>query len=276
MIKKGWLSRCIFQSLESATKFIGQIICQNKKNVFGRVLSRLIDALFRASQNHNYDLVTNGEVWLIKKIKGLKIRTIFDVGANQGSWATIAFREFSSASIYAFEPIPKTFQILKKNFGGKKNLNCFNFGLSDKTEDLSFHIASASHELSSAVKIIVSDSSHTETCKVIDAYSFCQENQIDEIDFLKVDVEGMEHRVFYGFREMFKKKKIKIIQFEYGLVNIETGFLLKHFYDFFESYGYEVGKLYPTFVDFKNYDYRDENFVGPNYIAILPEFKSIL
>jgi hypothetical protein len=43
---------------------------------------------------------------------------------------------------------------------------------------------------------------------------------------------------------------------------------LKDFYEFLEAYGYLIGKLYPYGVHFKNYSYDDEDFKGPNFIAV--------
>ena len=42
-----------------------------------------------------------------------------------------------------------------------------------------------------------------------------------------------------------------------------THFLLYDFYEFFETRGYVVGKIYPNYVDFRAYDLNDEDFLGP-------------
>jgi hypothetical protein len=40
--------------------------------------------------------------------------------------------------------------------------------------------------------------------------------------------------------------------------------------------GYVVGKLYPNHVEFKDYALDDENFFGPNYIAVKSSEKEII
>jgi hypothetical protein len=55
-----------------------------------------------------------------------------------------------------------------------------------------------------------------------------------------------------------------------------TKFLLKDFYDLFESRGYRLGKLYPDFVGFQKYRFEDEDFRGPNYVAASPEVAALL
>ena len=105
---------------------------------------------------------------------------------------------------------------------------------------------------------------------------FCAEKGIDNIDFLKIDVEGYEHKVLKGFEGILKRGGIKVIQFEYGYVNIDTHFLLKDFYDYLQSFGMKLGKIYPSYVDFREYEYKDEDFYGPNYLAVHQSCKSII
>lgn len=95
-----------------------------------------------------------------------------------------------------------------------------------------------------------------------------RDNGIERIDLLKIDVEDAEHLVLEGFGEALGTK-IDAIQFEYGRVNIITHFLLRDFYQILEARNYLVGKLFSNHVDFRSYDLTDEDFVGPNYVAVL-------
>ena len=104
-------------------------------------------------------------------------------------------------------------------------------------------------------------------CEVTSGDAFCAARGIAAVDFLKVDVEGAEHLVFEGFAGALQERRIRFIQFEYGRVNILTGFLLKNFYELFARHGYVVGKIYPDYVDVREYDLGDEDFLGPNYLA---------
>jgi hypothetical protein len=66
---------------------------------------------------------------------------------------------------------------------------------------------------------------------------------------------------------MFTRRAIELAQFEYGRVSIVNGFLLKDFHAFFRERGYSVGKIFPNYVDFRDYNLADEDFIGPNYLA---------
>jgi hypothetical protein len=55
------------------------------------------------------------------------------------------------------------------------------------------------------------------------------ERGIDQIDILKIDVEGAENRVLKGFCARFSDRRITLIQFMYGHRNIFSHFLLLNF-----------------------------------------------
>jgi hypothetical protein len=59
-----------------------------------------------------------------------------------------------------------------------------------------------------------------------------------------------------------------MVQFEYGYINIATRILLIDYYEFFTKHGYIVGKLYPNKVEFRDYAFKHEDFIGPNFIAV--------
>ena len=59
---------------------------------------------------------------------------------------------------------------------------------------------------------------------------------------------------------------------------VDTRFRLK---DFFTLLGgqFEIGKIYPTYVDFGDYDWRSEDFRFANYLCISrdhPELRRLL
>ena len=85
-----------------------------------------------------------------------------------------------------------------------------------------------------------------------------------------------EELVLKGFSNALANGMIDVIQFEYGKVNILTRFLLRDIYEMLEGYGYTVGKLYPNYVEFRHYTLDDENFFGPNYVAILKDRRELV
>jgi Methyltransferase FkbM domain len=104
-------------------------------------------------------------------------------------------------------------------------------------------------------------------CPVMRGDDFLTREGIRQVDFLKLDVEGAEHLALQGLEAALRQQRIRLVQFEYGRVNVLTHFLLRDFYQLFSQYGYAVGKIYPDYVDFRDYDLIDEDFLGPNYLA---------
>ena len=99
---------------------------------------------------------------------------------------------------------------------------------------------------------------------------------IENIDLLKIDVEGAEPSVLSGFGDGIHPNKTPVVQFEYGRVNIENKFLLRDSYIYFRERGYLVGKLLQEGVRTREYSAWDEDFLGPNYVAIRPDLAPLL
>src|SRR5438132_1013505 len=74
-----------------------------------------------------------------------EINTIFDVGANQGQFATTAIYYYPDATIYSFEPLPDTFNKLKRNTRKNKNIFHYNFALGNSEGSMEFYSNKYSH-----------------------------------------------------------------------------------------------------------------------------------
>lgn len=144
---------------------------------------------------------------LIKDMADVKsAKVVVDVGANVGFFSMLCRELYPKASIYAFEPIPKTFSCLKKNFKDDKNTEVFNLALSDHrgsgkmtfSEDNSA-VSSLSEEGSVDVEITTLD-------------YFLKDKKVDRVDILKIDTEGFENFVLKGGQESLKKVKYIIME----------------------------------------------------------------
>lgn len=56
-----------------------------------------------------------------------------------------------------------------------------------------------------------------ETVNVKTVDNFCMNENIDEIDFLKIDTEGADLEVLHGAAQMLKTQSVKLIQTEVGI-----------------------------------------------------------
>jgi FkbM family methyltransferase len=144
----------------------------------------------------------------------------FDVGANIGLF-TCLLAAAGVNRIHAFEPVPETFCRLKANVldNGvldRCELNCLAVG--KQAELVTFQVEANSPATNKLAPNGggISNSSIRSLQHIaatsLDAY--CSTFQIDCIDFLKVDVEGMEPLVLAGARRMFAEKRIKSVLIE--------------------------------------------------------------
>jgi len=241
---------------------------RNCRNILFKVIVAIGESVKKIYENRNYNCETNGEEFLLQKFVGKNIRVIFDVGANIGSWTNLCTKYHPNANIYSFEPIPETYKALEIIGRTNDKIHTYNIGLGSENKNVEFKFYQESHELCSQFSFKHGEASKTISVTLKAGDSFMLESKIEVIDFLKIDTEGADLDVLKGFIETLKNKKIRIIQFEYGQINIVSKNLLYDFYQFLESHGYVVGKIYPKFVSFKKYKYSMEDFLGPNYLAV--------
>jgi FkbM family methyltransferase len=238
-----------------------------RRNPFFKILADLSRQYLKWYGNSSYKPDRNGERWLLDRLRGERFTTILDVGANVGKWAILAAERFPAASVHALEIVPATYDLLRAATGAYRQIHPVSLGLSDRTGQLQirYHPSASAHATFTAYPHTWK--AETIDCDVSSGDAFLAAHGIAEVDFLKVDVEGAEHLVFRGFEQALAGRRIRFVQFEYGYVNILSGFLLKNFYDLFAGHGYVVGKIYPDGVDVRDYRLTDEDFLGPNYLA---------
>lgn len=124
---------------------------------------------------------------------------IFDIGANVGWYSFLFSANDPSSTIFSFEPIPKTFDNLKKNFKLNKplNISIFDYGLSNQNTDLNFYYYPEGSGNASSVNVSERENIITITSKV-KRLDDCIEALTPSLDFIKCDVEGAELLVFQG------------------------------------------------------------------------------
>jgi len=177
---------------------------------------------------------------------------VFDVGANVGGYANDVMRLVPGCEIHCFEPVPDTFDELKRHLDGRPLVILNNFGLSFKEGNAQI---SASTDRSGSGR----DSLHPTprpdgeplagleqiniTLSTIDEYVASQ--GIARIDFLKIDVEGHELSVLRGASRSLSSGVIQAVQFEYGASFISAGSSLGEVYSILTAANFEVFRLLP-------------------------------
>lgn len=153
----------------------------------------------------------------------MPVNTVFDVGANIGQTAIKFYDYFDEAKIYSFEPVTSTFEILNNKTRPFDRISSYNVALGDQVEQLEINLFESNASVLNSLKkeAMNSDSSTKQVVQVTTGDIFCKQNNINQIDLLKIDTEGYEINVLKGFSNMMGQSKIKAIYCEVGL-NVEN------------------------------------------------------
>ena len=251
----------------------------NSHSLVVRLIAKLGISVNRFYENRNHDASCNGELNLLKRLSQLNPKVIFDVGANLGEYALLATNHCKEATIYSFEPVSKTFAILQQHLkeNASQNIVQLNKGFYRENKKLEINIyPSPAHASLHVIKGLAYSVQAREEIELIAGDDFIRDNGFTKIDFIKMDIEGAEMDALIGLKSAFDKKIVRLIQFEYGYINVTTKNLLTDYYDFFKSYDYIVGKIYPKYVDFREYSFYHEDFIGPNFVAVHKYDKELI
>jgi FkbH-like protein/FkbM family methyltransferase len=167
---------------------------------------------------------------------GIRLRdraTVVDIGANIGLFSLFVMSHCPNPTIYAFEPAPVLYDLLKANCAAYgSNVRALNVGVSDrpKTATFTFYEKSsvfsgfysdeaddreaiqavvrnmlsrvfvAGDSVESYVKELTADRLRrsTQECRLTSVSDIIRENRIDRIDLLKIDAEKSELDIIKG------------------------------------------------------------------------------
>jgi len=151
-------------------------------------------------------------------LKHHDIRTILDIGANDGYWATDIRALLPEAQIYAFEPLRDCFEKLGSKFKNDKNFKSFNFALGDtdgttEIERSSFHPSSSILTMAQLHKDLYPKSAKITHEQIeIKRLDSITDLEIDLGLLVKMDVQGFEDKVISGGRSVLSKADVIIIE----------------------------------------------------------------
>ncbi len=209
----------------------------------------------------------HGETWIQNRFNN-QFNTIFDVGCNIGEWTNMTRQYQPNADIHMFEVMPDTYRKMLSNIELDNKMIPNSFGLSDSAGPIPMKYKTSYDALSTSILDLRLDDSEIRTGLTMTGDQYVDSRQIEQIDYLKIDTEGAEGKVFKGFENTLKAGKVKVIQFEYSFICVLTKWMLIDSYKFLEPLGFKLGRLKKDRIEFHDYTLTDENFIGPDYIAV--------
>lgn len=197
--------------------------------------------------------------------------TVLDIGAWSGVFSLYAAK--TAQKVYAIDPDPICYQELNKNISInldiKNKIQTFNIGLSHKNEKVNLYAKTAYGKSSSSILKRRRDKKNNLKIETLSLFEFLNQNEIESIDFIKMDVEGAEFIILPSVKESLIRLNYPTlyISFHYQFLNehiyyhkipflIITKILMKlemifNFSIFKKTIQKEIANLFNAFEDYK-------------------------
>ncbi len=175
-----------------------------------------------------------------------------DGGCYKGRMANKMLSTFPNAVVHCFEPQTDLNADLHHTFANEKRIKIYDTALSDHSGETEFHINQEKYT-SSVLKPTCNDinSLNSTTVRLETLDNIVEQNNIPQIDFIKLDLQGYELQALKGAKNTFKSAKLIYVEFNFqeryegcsmfydiSKYLYEAGFIL---YRLYEVYGYDNG-----------------------------------
>jgi len=197
-------------------------------------------------QGNTYPIVSN-----------LNPKIIIDIGANIGAASLFFAINYPKSKIYSFEPTKINFSLLQKNVGNFPNVTIIQKGIYDENKKQKIYINSNNPGTNSIYEKWRKFDNY-EYANFIKLKDYLNENNIKNIDILKIDTEGCE---------------VSILQSIKSLINQITVIYLEHHS---EQQGLMIKNLLSTSHNIKKYSLSGVTKVSVNdYIVGMINYDNI-
>ena len=192
------------------------------------------------------------ETALTEKV-GMLVRegdVCIDVGANFG-WYTTLLRRLcgESGAVHAFEPVPPIYDELLDNYrlmNEPENVFLNDLALGDAPGEIEVNIFSGLSTGHASMSDRGRDDATPYKCKIVTLDSYLKENEVADVNFVKVDIEGAEMLFLRGAESLFEQQVPPIFLMEMALE--QTG-----------NFGYKPDDLIRFISERASYDFYAVN-----------------
>lgn len=164
------------------------------------------------------------------------------IGANVGCFSLIAsLCVGDSGKVYAFEPVPKVYSRLNENIklNRLKNIAVIPKAIYEENTLLRFHLASQENLGMSSIREHDNMSGAAIEVQAISLDSFIDSNNIEKVDFIKIDIEGAELHALKGMVQTIRKHQpVLLVEISEGVLKEESD--RNQIFKFFEEFSYNA------------------------------------
>lgn len=215
---------------------------------------RMFDTVVRG-----YSLMTptNGERWLTNFMDDKPV--VFDVGFHDGASTEEIFKLRPEAKVYGFDPSRFGLQCYEEKLKNDSRVVFANLALSDKPGELEFYDYDNMCNSLAARKELPGAKPTTYKVPVTTLDIYCNEQNVEHINMMKIDAEGYDLHVLEGGRGLLKEQAVDIFMFEFASGWAGTKRYLWEAVEYFEPLPYTLYHLYNGFLCPLHYDIRNDS-----------------
>lgn len=153
---------------------------------------------------------------------------IVEAGAFDGDDSILLAEGWPSGVVHVFEPVPYLYEKIVKKVINYKNIQSYNWALSDKNGTAKFYISENANNPNqpTASSSLLQPKEHLNyvpyilfkneiVVPTITLDTWAKKNNINNIDFLWLDVQGYEFQILKSSPEIFKTVKAFLIEVEF-------------------------------------------------------------
>ena len=145
-------------------------------------------------------------------------KVVLDVGANAGIYSLAALAVQPDVVVHAFEPTPEIAARLRATakLNGLKNLYVHEVAVLRDDGQATLKRFRGELGNNEGMNFVVRDigNSDAERVKTVSLDQFCQDHSIDQVDLLKLDVQGQEYSALKGAERLIRAGRIGTIFME--------------------------------------------------------------
>lgn len=134
---------------------------------------------------------------------------VMDCGAHKGAFAEGIVNKYK-CRVYAFEPVRKWADDLVVKFANHPTVSVFDFGIAATTRKEKFFVNGDSSS-------IFNESDEQIEVQFVDWGGFMLSRMLNNVDLLKLNVEGMEYEILEDIIEMRASRVFKNIQVQFHM-----------------------------------------------------------
>ncbi len=203
-----------------------------------------------------------------------------DIGANIG-WYTTLFQKLvgESGEVHAFEPVPQMFADLKKNVEMNeppKNVTLNNLALGDVEKEIEMHIFDGLPDGHASMATFGGTGYVSVASKMITLNSYLENNNIDNVRFVKMDVEGAELMMLKGASKLFEQAKLPVMEIEMALATTSGfNYLPNDLIEYIRGHGeYDFFEIDESRFTLRKIDGFRSDDIGANVLCLPQDFES--